>query len=172
MLLLFNTFILSEHPTEHPSEHPAPKKVEAPKVTIDDLANAITKYITDDSKLKGGYFVIFDPAEDATLTLTLDKVHKDKLSKVYEDVYFACVDLKTKDGEATYDLDFFMKKTDSGFEISEVSIHKKNGEARYNWVEENGIWKKKAVELKKQKKESGEGGGGFRIGVGGGPTSD
>ncbi|MFN7181083.1 MAG: heavy metal-binding domain-containing protein [Planctomycetota bacterium] len=138
--------IAQEHPHEHPSEHPRGSKPKEETVTKEDLARAIHEYIEKDSKLKGGYFLIFDREKNKPLTLKLEKVHKDRLSKVADNIYFACVDLTTgqdKETPDTYDIDFFMKKTAEGFEVTEISIHKENGQPRYNWFEEKGIWKKK-----------------------------
>ena len=130
---------------EHP-EHPEKKdKVERAKsaetMTLDELANAITHYIEQDSKLKGGYFLVYDGDEKKPLMLQLDKVHKERLASLGGGVYFACTDMKSSNG-AVYDLDFFMRRTEGGIETTEVAVHKKAGKARYGWKEENGIWKK------------------------------
>ena len=128
-----------EHPKqEHPKEHPD----KAGMVNMESLAAAITGYIKNDSNLKGGYFCIFDAQAKMPLALTLEKVHQDKLAKVSEGLYFACTDLKATSGKI-YDLDFFMKEGPHGLEVSEVTIHKQDGQARYGWVEENGVWKRK-----------------------------
>lgn len=128
-----------EHPREHPSEHPTSKKAE---VTKESLAKAITDYVTSESDLKGGYFLFFDKEQDKPLALKLDKVHKDRLSTLGDDVYFACADFEDTGGDM-YDLDIFMKKGMRGFNVTDISVHKKNGEARYDWVEKEGIWSKK-----------------------------
>jgi hypothetical protein len=130
---------------EHP-EHPEKKdKVERAKsaetMTLDELADAITHYIEQDSKLKGGYFLVYDRNEKKPLMLQLDKVHKERLASLGGDVYFACTDMRSSDG-VVYDLDFFMRRTEGGIETTEVAVHKKAGKARYGWKEENGIWKK------------------------------
>ncbi len=128
-----------EHPKqEHPKEHPKG----AAAVTKEGLAEAIEGYIKKDTALKGGYFCVYDEKAKAPLALKLDKVHQDKLSRVSDDLFFACSDFKATDGK-TYDLDFFMKATDVGLEVSEVMIHKEAGIARYGWVEEDGVWSRK-----------------------------
>ena len=123
---------------EHPKEHPSSAKKSA--LTPAALAKEITQYIEQETKLKGNYFLLYDEKEGKALVLSLDKVHKDKLSKVAEGTYFACSDFKSKDGK-TYDLDFFLKESDSGLQVSEITVHKEDGKARYGWVEEKGIWK-------------------------------
>lgn len=127
-----------EHPKEHPKEHPQDKAALNPET----LAEEIEQYVNNESKLKGGYFLLYDEKSKTPLVLTLDKVHKDKLSKVGDDNYFACSDFKGTDGK-NYDLDFFMKKSDSGLIVTELTVHKVNGAPRYTWFEEEGLWKRK-----------------------------
>lgn len=127
-----------EHPAEHP-EHPEDKAPTA--MTVDVLEQAITAYIESDSKLKGGFFLFYDDVDKKPLLLQLQKVHKDKLATLGDGVYFACTDLKASDG-TIYDLDFFMQQTDEGIETTEIAVHKKSGNPRYSWKEEDGIWKK------------------------------
>ena len=69
------------------------------------------------------------------------KVHDDRLAQVGDDTFFACTDLKGKDG-SMYDLDFFMNgKSADDLRVTQVSVHKKDGVPRYDWKEEGGIWK-------------------------------
>jgi hypothetical protein len=128
-----------EHPAEHP-EHPEDKA----EMTVDGLAEAITAYIERDSKLKGGYFLVYDQVDKKPLELKLVKVHTDKLASLGDGVYFACTDMKASDG-TLYDLDFFMKQDDHGITTTEVAIHKKSGKARYGWKETDGIWRKAKI---------------------------
>ena len=125
---------------EHP-EHPEKKGQPDGALTMDELDEAITGYVQHDTKLKGGYFLVYDAVDKKPLALELVKVHKDRLATLGDGVYFACTDMKSSDG-TLYDLDFFMKKTDHGIETTEVDIHKKAGAARYGWKEVDGIWKK------------------------------
>lgn len=127
-----------EHPREHPSEHPMSKKAE---VTKETLASAITDYVSKESDLKGGYFLFFDKKQNKPLALTLDNVHKDRLATLGDGVYFACADFKDTGGDM-YDLDIFMKQGTKGLDVTDISVHKKNGEARYDWVEKEGVWSK------------------------------
>jgi hypothetical protein len=128
-----------EHPSEHPSEHPISQKATLTKETV---AEAIADYVNRESSLKGGYFLFFDKKQGKPLALTLDRVHKERLATLGGGVYFACADFKAIDGD-TYDLDIFMKDSKQGLEVTDISLHKKNGQARYTWVEKNGIWSKK-----------------------------
>ena len=135
-----------EHPKQQPKttkqEHPKTDKKETASLTAADLAKGITDYIAKDSELKGGYLLIYDPTVKKSLELTLTKVHEDKLSQVGENLYFACSDFKATNGKM-YDLDFFMKQDKSGLVVTEISIHKEEGNPRYGWVEEKGLWVRK-----------------------------
>lgn len=142
-----------EHP-EHPEkkqEHPEHPEQEHPgsPVTKEAIGQALSRYVQGDSELKGGWFLVWDRRAEKPLVLTLDKVHDDKLAAVQPELYFACVDFTTKDGEKTYDVDFFLEgKTAETLEVTEIAIHKEDGEPRYDWVEEGGFWKKRERETK------------------------
>ena len=129
--------LTGEHP-EHP-EHPTTKK--EPKLTIEQLAISIGNYIQNDVNLKGGFFV-YDKDKKELLTLTLTKIHKERLSNIGGDTYFACADFSASNGNI-YDLDIFMTgKSQSNLVVTEINIHKENGTARYLWENQNGIWVK------------------------------
>ena len=144
--LFFSFAWAQEHP-EHPKQPPKttkqePAKKETASLTTADLAKGISDYIEGDSKLKGGYLLIYDPTIKKSLELTLTKVHEDKLSQVGENLYFACTDCKASNGKM-YDLDFFMKQGENGLTVTEISIHKEEGKPRYSWAEEKGLWVRK-----------------------------
>jgi len=145
-LLTSGKGLAQEHPTEHPKAKPEAKKAEA-TLTMADLSKAIKGYVAQDAKLKGGFYLVYDPVAKKSLELTLDKVHEDRLSKVSDGVYFACADFKASDGKV-YDLDIFMKGDKSKLDVNEVTVHKVDGSPRYGWVEENGVWKRTSGETK------------------------
>ena len=130
-------FLVAEHPTEHPSEHPT--TVKSLKLTISQLAESIEKYIQQDVELKGGFFV-FDVKNDEVLNLTLSKIHKERLSNIGNDTYFACADFQASNGKV-YDLDVFMMgKSQDDLVVTEINVHKESGIARYGWQENGGVW--------------------------------
>ncbi len=136
-----------EHP-EHP-EHPAHRGAEHPgssqKITKDRLAQAIEQYVQEEAKLKGGYFLFYDAQEKKPLLLTLDRVHKERLAQISDDVYFACADFASADGH-TYDLDIFMKGPDAEhLMVTQITLHKKDGKARYTWKKVGNFWKRVPV---------------------------
>ena len=133
------SFLISEHPTEHPSEHPT--TVKSPKLTISQLAESIEQYIQQDVELKGGFFV-FDVKNDEILNLTLIKIHKERLSNIGDETYFACADFQASNGKV-YDLDVFMKgKSQDNLVVTEINVHKESGVARYGWENRRGVWVK------------------------------
>ena len=122
---------------EHPSEHPT--TIKSPKLTISQLAESIEKYIQQDADLKGGFFV-FDVKNNEILNLKLSKIHKEKLSNVGNDTYFACADFQATNGKV-YDLDIFMKGiSQDDLMISEINVHKESSVARYGWQKQKGFW--------------------------------
>ena len=137
---------------EHPVEHPE-SSAEKAALTQDQLADAIEAYIKSQAAANEGYFPITDEKTGQQLQMTLVKVHRERLAKVGEDRYFACVDFETPDGKL-YDVDFFMKGPDKDNLIfSEFMIHKEDGRERYTWYEEGGIWQINPVETAEQPEE-------------------
>ena len=137
LLLILSAFLFSEHP-EHP-EHPT--TIKEPQLTIVELAISIENYIQNDINLKGGFFV-YDKNKKEILTLTLTKIHKERLSNIGGDTYFACADFSASNGNI-YDLDIFMTgKSQDNLVVTEINVHKENGTARYLWDNQQGIWVK------------------------------
>ena len=127
-----------EHPTEHPTgaEHPT----STAKIDKASMAKAIEHFVMHDSALKGGAFLVLDDKTGQPLSLKLDKVHKERLSSIGNDTYFACADFKTAKGKI-YDIDIFMMgKTADDLKVTEIMVHKENGKARYTWAEKKGLW--------------------------------
>lgn len=140
----------AEHPSEHPSgkmqmEHPAKQmgEMEKASLTKEELAEAIRAYVEKEAALKGGYFLVYDKLAEKPLVLSLKKVHEDRLATIGDGVYFACADFVTPNGKL-YDLDIFMKgHNKNDLEVTDITIHKKEGKERYTWFEEDGRWKMK-----------------------------
>ena len=132
----------SEHPkkAEHPKQQEQPKAQEHPakKMTTEDIDGAITAHIADMSKADG-MFHVKDNVLNKTWNLSLVKVHKDKLTALDSDDYFACVDFKADDGTAV-DVDFFLKNEGGKLVVTDTTVHKINGQARYMYEEKDGFW--------------------------------
>lgn len=142
ILLLMGSISCQNH--EHPAEHPSDSRKDT-GVTKDQLADAIEAYVEKKAVAHGGYFVVKDDKTGKELKLSLEKVHRKRLSKVGKDTYFACADFGIPEGKI-YDLDVFMKGLDKDhLTFSEFMVHKEAGKERYTWYEQGGIWKRKPV---------------------------
>ena len=152
-IIFFTVFVCSivsaqgEHPTkskkaEHQTTTITPQVVPGERITLQNLALAIESFVEADIMLRGAFLVI-DPSTDEVLKLNLEKVHKERLSHVGDDVYFACADFNADNGKV-YDLDIFLhgNNTDN-LTVTEISVHKEDGNARYGWQEQDGVWVKK-----------------------------
>jgi hypothetical protein len=134
---------------EHP-EHPGRKAKAESAVTLEDVAKRIESYVKQQSR--SGTFKVLDKQAGKQLSLTLDQVHRDRLSQVGPNMFFACADFKSADGKV-YDLDFFVQgaRKDRLRVLSDrTSIHKENGKERYTWAfdDEKKLWVQKPVEPK------------------------
>ena len=133
-----------EHPTG-PKKSTAsitPQVVQGEKITLKNLALAIESFVEADINLRGAFLVI-DPRTNEVLKLELEKVHKERLSHVGDDVYFACADFNAANGKV-YDLDIFLHGNNTNnLTVTEISVHKEDGKARYGWQQQDGIWVKK-----------------------------
>ena len=123
-----------EHPKEHPQNPPSEKKV-----STDDIDAAIRAHIEEKSKASGGRFEVRDDVLNKTWSLELVRVHKDKLQALADGRYFACVDFQAADA-TTVDVDFFLKKDGDKLAVTDTTVHKIDGKARYNYEEKNGVW--------------------------------
>ena len=138
-----------EHPTKtKKAEHPTTTTVtpqivqQGEKITMQNLARAIKGFVEADIILRGAFLVI-DPKTDTVLKLKLEKVHKERLSHIGGNIYFACADFNAENGKV-YDLDIFLHGTNTdNLTVTEISVHKEDGTARYGWQEDNGTWSKK-----------------------------
>ena len=151
-IIFFTMFVFSivsaqEHPTgskkaEHPTTSIKPQIVQGERITLQNLALAIESFVEADINLRGAFLVI-DPSTDEVLKLNLEKVHKERLSHVGDDIYFACADFNADDGKV-YDLDIFLRGTNTDeLTVTEITVHKEDGQARYGWLEQDGVWIKK-----------------------------
>ena len=124
---------------EHP-EHPTNKKAAKKGYTVDDIDKGIRAAIA--AKETNGVYQLKDG--DKTWDLTLDKVHRERLARTDENTYFACTDFKSADNH-TVDVDFFMKDDDGKLVMTDATLHKVDGQPRYNWQEKDGYWVKVPV---------------------------
>ncbi len=131
-----------EHPAkrsvggEHP-EHPA--GAAAAGITKDSLADAIEAWVGK----QGGTLEVKDDKTGETLSLSLVKVHRERICHLSKETCFVCADFKTPEGKV-YDLDVFVTGTAlDNLKFHDLTIHKEEGVPRYTWHEEGGVWKKR-----------------------------
>lgn len=130
------------------AEHPG--GAGKPAVEMADVSRSIESYVKQESK--DGGFKIKDPLTGKQLSLTLDQVHRERLSQVGPDLFFVCADFKAADG-ALYDLDFFVQgKSKDSLRVlpDKTSVHKENGKERYTWAfnATKGVWEQKPIGVK------------------------
>ena len=102
------------------------KQEEIAKLSSEEVIKIITTYISDKVSDEGS-FEAEDTSESRTWNLQFDYVHE----SVYETEdgrYYACVDFT--EGEDRLDLDLYVSKEDEEQKVSEIVIHKVNGESR------------------------------------------
>ncbi len=116
----------------------------SPRFTINDVAQAIREHVRFGERLNNGYYVVLDKQTNTPLLLKLEKIHTDRLARLENGQFFACVDMKEKSG-TMYDIDFFLAPMNGKLAITDVFVHKVNGKPRYRWVEEKGVWKRVEV---------------------------
>lgn len=141
--------VAQEHP-EHPvrTDWDAIEQQAAPRQrawSARDLERAIKADVARRSKPAQGVFKLADPVLGTTWDLKLDKVHRERLTKISPDTYFACVDMKDPEGRVI-DVDFFLKAKGRGLQMVGITVHKIDGKPRYDWKEEEGFWKRIPVE--------------------------
>ena len=146
LLLAVGVRAQQEHPKkEHPTkEHPAAK----PASTA-DIDTAIRAHIDATAKANNGKFPVKDDVLKKTWALTLDRVHTDKLTQLDKNTYFACVDFNSDDGTKV-DVDFFLKSKRDKLEVSDTTVHKINGVARYSYQQEGDFWKRVPADAAKK----------------------
>ena len=150
VLAFFSNLALAQEKKEHPKEeHPKqehPKQEHpkgAKKMSTEDIDKAIRAHIDKTAAASGGKFPVKDDVLKKTWDLELVKVHNDKLQALSDGRYFACVDFKAADGTMV-DVDFFMKGSGDSLAVTDTTVHKINGKARYSYQEKDGVWSRVA----------------------------
>src|SRR6476646_4721135 len=113
------------------------------EATMSNVSDGLKQFISGYSA-KSADKKFHMPYQRKDLALDLVKVHDDRFSSLGGNKYFACVDMKGKDGRM-YDIDFFMTVQPGKLSVTQTSVHKINGKPLYNWKEEKGVWKKVKV---------------------------
>jgi len=128
------------------SEPVTTKKIETKpqKTTIAEIETGIRNYIDRETEHSGGVFPL--PYEDDTMNLKLVRVHTEYLSNLGPQRHFACVDLADDQGDV-YDVDFFLEGKPGSMEVTETTVHKKNGQPFYSWKQlKDKTWTRVAID--------------------------
>lgn len=136
-----------EHPKKEQKEHPKKEHPATASVSMADVDKAIRAHIEETSKKNNGVFPVKDDVLKKTWELQLVKVHTDRLAHLENDVYFACVDFKASDGTAV-DVDFYLKGKPDKLKVTDTTVHKVNGQARFNYQQKDDHWVRVPVEGK------------------------
>jgi hypothetical protein len=113
------------------------------QATMSDASEGLKRFISGYAA-KSADKKFHMPYQRKDLALDLVKLHDDRFSSLGGDKYFACVDMRGRDGKI-YDIDFFMAVQPGKLTVTQTSVHKINGKALYNWKEDKGVWKKVPV---------------------------
>lgn len=148
MLVAAGLICAGSAPVGWSAEHPT--GTTKSDVTLEDVAKHIEAHVKEQSK--DGAFKIKDEKANKELSLTLDKVHRERLSQVAPDMFFVCADFKGADGKL-YDLDFFVQGTSKdNLKVvdGKTPVHKEDGKERYTWMlnKEKNVWEQKPAGTK------------------------
>jgi hypothetical protein len=103
------------------------QKQEEKELSDSEVRDAIVNYIKNEAGTDGT-FAIEDTVAGKTWQLTYDYVHE-TVQETEDGRYYACVDFT--EGNNRLDLDIYVVKEDDKPKVSEVVIHKVNGESRW-----------------------------------------
>jgi len=129
----------NEHPEEG-SEHPDEEK----PLSIEGVAQFLENEVAARSAKGNGWMEVRDEKTGNLLKLKMVRIHRERLAKTADGVYFVCADFETSEGKL-YDLDFWVMEKDHNLAITDTTIHKEAGQPRYLWVESEGIWTRKPL---------------------------
>jgi hypothetical protein len=126
-----------EHADKH--EHPGRGKKAAHKELMKEFVAAVEGDISAKAAGSGGKFMVSDEALKKDWGLKLLRIHKHKIARLSENSFFACADFKETEGKGKVDLDFYVSKSDAGWKVDKVLVHKVDGKPRFTYNEKNEI---------------------------------
>jgi transglutaminase-like putative cysteine protease len=107
-------------------------------VSIEQIAVEIERHIAEKSAVDSGFYRLTHLGSE--LKLQLVRIHMEYLADLGGGVQFACVDLVGTDGPV-YDVDFFLRGNPGNMAVTEVTVHKVNGQPLYAWEQNaGGTW--------------------------------
>lgn len=139
----------AEHPSpaakkeEHPKEHPTAEEETKRKALKKEFSAAVEAYVGEESRKTDGFFVVRDDKLSKDWKLKLVRIHKKNIAQLAEDRFFACADFSEGSNwlarffATTVDLDFYVRKTSSGWKVEDVLVHKVDGKPRFTYDKNN-----------------------------------
>ena len=122
-----------------------------PALSDEDIASAVELYINAAAPNSKGYFVVFDEEAQKEARLKPDRVNREMVGKVADNMFFARAEFVTDEGDI-YDMDIFVTgESKSSLEFVEFMIHSVNGHKRYEWYTDGKLWKRKPVMARQRK---------------------
>ncbi len=135
--LVILLFVGASMAAEHPGKAVPGKGKEHPgtPVTADSVKNGIRDHLNEVTKDTAGLFILDDSATKKIWRLKLVKVHDPvrMFERDGKNIYFACSDFKSTEGDDVLDIDFWMVPQGDKFKVIETKIHKVNGQAKYKY---------------------------------------
>lgn len=117
--------------TETPTAEAAPAEAAepAPKTYADpglEKAAQVEAFVTEWVAAKTPADGVYDIPAQGTYDVSGEMADFHTVHRKDADTYYVCVDFT--DGEALYDVDFFVDETDGGYALTEHYLHKVDGE--------------------------------------------
>jgi transglutaminase-like putative cysteine protease len=114
------------------------------RTSKEQVEAGIRDHIDKKTESGGGHFRIETDSQE--LALKLVRVHTEFIANLAPERHFVCVDLASESGNV-YDVDFFMEGTPGDFEVTQTTLHKKNGRPFYTWAQkDDGTWHRVPIE--------------------------
>lgn len=123
---------------EHPVSAAEPSIERVAKFLEDHVAQALQGATNGRFPFEG---------DGKSLSLELERVHRERLSRVAPGRWFVCADFLGADG-TRYDLDFWVESEGAELAVVETTLHKIAGEPLYQWVERDGTWSRRTLDGK------------------------
>lgn len=109
-----------------------PAQTSAPEPTIEQIRNAVQRYVEETTQDEGVFYVD-DDVTGETRELTLARVH-DTFGSA-GDYYSVCADMKDDKSGELLDVDFDVESYEGELEVVDIRIHEVGGKERYTYDE-------------------------------------
>jgi hypothetical protein len=115
-----------------PATPPAP-------IGFAQITSAVHDYVVADTKLKGGYFLLWDSEQKSVLRLAYTNVRLENVGRTSDGRHVACCDFAGVDGH-NYNLDFWVRSVNGQLVVEEIRIHMMDQNPRYHLRQAQGTF--------------------------------